>query len=447
MTRRLGVALASAVVVTALASAAGWLTGGPAQAAAFPGAFSTSAAADGLRQSMIVPGAPLTTSVVDVGAPSVQASLDSLGSSRAFASLPYPGETLATSSGLARTLSGLPVPDYPFYVHSSHPIVPQQEVATGPYRIRAESSEAASKATATGGPAVPDTAAVGFVRTDASTAATGSVTAEAESDVEAFTVGPLRLGQVLSRATVTLDGNGRRSSRADTHLVGAKVGDTAVTVSATGLTLAGTNQPLPALDAARAALTAAGITVELMPAEEHPTGVVAPTVRVTQRQPSGAQLISLLGGASAFVDGVPAAIPASGGPAAPPEVGPVPSSAGAAAPGATLTGSAEPARPTGSENLAAERLAAARAAATGSTPNAAPATPPAPDVPAPTAAAEGATPPVGGSAPNGEAAQRLASQLLGLSADAGPLYAALAVGGLVGLLMVGAALVRRGVAR
>ena len=43
-----------------------------------------------------------------------------------------------------------------------------------------------------------------------------------------------------------------------------------------------------------------------------------------------------------------------------------------------------------------------------------------------------------------ESAQRLAAQLLGLSANAGPLYAALAVGGLAGLLAVGAALVRRG---
>src|SRR4051794_14814560 len=167
MTRRSAAALFVAPVL-GFGLLAGWMTGGPAQAAGFPGAFSTVAAADGLRQSVIVPGAPLSANVVDVGAPSVQAAVDSLGNSRAFASLPYPGDTAAMGSGLVRTLSGAPVPDYPLYVHSSDPIVPKQEVVAGPYAISAESSAAASKATATGGLAAPGPAAVGLVRSDAS---------------------------------------------------------------------------------------------------------------------------------------------------------------------------------------------------------------------------------------------------------------------------------------
>ena len=454
MSRRRAVALAVAAVL-GLMLGAGWMTGGPAEAAGFPGVFSTVAAADGLRQSVIMPGAPLTATVVDLGAPSVQAAVDSLGSSRAFASLPYPGETLATGSGLVRTLSGAPVPDYPFYVQSSHPIVPEQEVAAGPYRIKAQSSESASKATATGGLAAPGSAAVGLVRADASAEAAESVIASGRSDVESFTLGPLRLGQILSTATVVLDGHGGRSRRAETSVVGVMVGDTAVTLTGAGLAVAGSNQALPGLDPVRAALAGAGITVELMPGDDRPTGVVAPAVRITQRQPTGARVLYVLGGASAFVDGGPGPAPGAAGntdvgvaPPGPPS-GPDGSGVGLPAPGARPAAVASPGA--ASAATGREELGSAAAGVTGNgeasaVPASGEASPASGAARSPSAATAARSAPSVAVADRA-AAERLAAQLLGLQADAGPLYGALAAGGLVVLLAVGAARWRWGRAR
>src|SRR5581483_1835738 len=91
------------------------LTVSPAEA--FAGTFSATAWADAVRYSFIVPSAPGSSTVTDVGGPSTQARLDALGDSRAFASFPYPGDLIVTLPGLFRGLSGIPLPgEYPFYV-------------------------------------------------------------------------------------------------------------------------------------------------------------------------------------------------------------------------------------------------------------------------------------------------------------------------------------------
>src|SRR5438445_6738615 len=72
--------------------------------------FNGVAGADGVRLTVFNATAPVAQTPVDGGGPTAQASLDSLGSSKAFASYPYPGDILIAVPGLLAGLTGLPAP-------------------------------------------------------------------------------------------------------------------------------------------------------------------------------------------------------------------------------------------------------------------------------------------------------------------------------------------------
>ena len=82
------------VIVAAALAVAGGAAGtasAEAGAAGFAGSYFASAVADGVRLTFIAPSASLSDTAADVGGPSAQATLDSLGTSRAFGSFPYSG--------------------------------------------------------------------------------------------------------------------------------------------------------------------------------------------------------------------------------------------------------------------------------------------------------------------------------------------------------------------
>ncbi len=309
-------AVLGALTLTTLALSAGFGSG-PASAAGFGSSFAALAAADGVRVTVIVPNGGLADEIVDAGGPSVQARMDSLGTSKAFASFPYPGDTVANLPGLVRTLSGgVPVPDLPFFVQSDHPIVPKQEAGTGPYVLRAESSDSTSTGTASVGLAAEGTGALGLARSDAAViSGPEAVVSEATSAIEGFVAGPFRLGHVVSHARVSLAVDGTLTKAADTEIAGAMVGSTAVTITSEGLGVGDTKAPVPDTAPVEQALASAGITVEVTPRQELPSGVVAPAVRVTQTQSSGSKVIYMLGAASASVagEGAEAAVPGLAG--------------------------------------------------------------------------------------------------------------------------------------
>jgi hypothetical protein len=425
-----------------------------ASAAGFGGSFSALAAADGVRVTVIVPNGGLADEVVDGGGPSAQARIDSLGTSKAFASFPYPGDTVANSPGLVRTLSGAPVPDPPFFVQSDHPIVPKQETGSGPYLLRAESSDSGSTATASVGLAAEGTGALGLVRSDAAVnTSPEAVVSEATSTVDSFTAGPLRLGHVVSHARVSLAADGKVTKAAETDIVGATVGATAVTITPGGLGIGDTKAPAPDTAPINQMLAGAGITVEVTPRQDLPSGVVAPAVRVTQTQSSGSKVIYVLGAASASSAGEAADSAAApgidtGSDAAPPsEAGSPTESGGPGDPNSTTapaTGLADPPSP-------AELTGAAGSDGTSSAESAV--RYPASFVVAPAAATttdasatESAAPPVAptqpGIAPRSSSGRAAAvSAVLGTAVDAKPLYGVLVVGG---GLALGVAVVMRG---
>lgn len=284
---------------------AGPLSGSAIGAESFEGTFGALAVADAVRITMKVPYAPASDTVLDVGGPSAQAVLDSVGTSQAYASFPYPGENAVTAPALVAGASGgsINLPAYPFYVGSVHPIVPTAEAGGGPYSIKAESDEASSTGTASVGLAVEGQGAVGQARSVASTMSSAeSVTAEGSTEVTSFAVGPLQLGRVVSRAKAVLDADGNLTRESDTRVIGALVADTPVALTPEGLVVGGSPQAVDATPV-QELLAQAKITVELMPEQEMDGGVVAPAVRVTQRDDAGSSITYVLGGVAVFAEG------------------------------------------------------------------------------------------------------------------------------------------------
>jgi hypothetical protein len=68
-----------------------------------------------------------------------QATLDSLGTSQAFASLPYPGGTVVGLPGLIAGVTGgkVALPAYPAYAYSDDPTTPYARREVAGYSLRA----------------------------------------------------------------------------------------------------------------------------------------------------------------------------------------------------------------------------------------------------------------------------------------------------------------------
>lgn len=275
-----------------------------AGAGGFSGTYSAVAGADGLRITLVQPGITLTKTLVDLGGPATQSSVNSLGESRAFASFPYPGDTAIAAPGLLRGAGNIPAPAYPLYVGSDNPAVPKQEAGDGPYRLQAESTDAASKALANVGLRIEGLGDLGLSRSESSVESTAEgVTAHARTETSAFSVGPLRIGHVLSVADTVLGQDGLLTRNASTSVVGAMVGNAPVEITAGGISVAGAAGPATDLAAINEALKGAGITVELLPKGETSTGVTSPALRITSQDKSGSAITYVLGRASASVEG------------------------------------------------------------------------------------------------------------------------------------------------
>ena len=93
--------------------------------------FEAIAAADGLRIELTTPSL-LVSNLFDGGVPVAQATANGSGQSRAFAAVPYPGDTPLTLPGLLLPILGLPsLPAYPLIATSSHSVQPESSVELG----------------------------------------------------------------------------------------------------------------------------------------------------------------------------------------------------------------------------------------------------------------------------------------------------------------------------
>lgn len=94
--------------------------------------------------------------LADPGNAVAQAQIDSLGTSTAFASSAYPGASIVTLDGtLAVLTNGMvgseEMPPYPLIAKSEYPLQPEDTVEAGSFRMRAESTAATSRGSATDG--------------------------------------------------------------------------------------------------------------------------------------------------------------------------------------------------------------------------------------------------------------------------------------------------------
>jgi hypothetical protein len=319
--RALCLAGASGVLATAVLAVATTVAGG-AEVPPAPTSYEAVASAEGVRFSFGAPGFVAVDTFIDGGGPVSQSVIDGLGNSRAFASLPYPGDLAISGPGLLAGLTGLPSPpSYPFYVSSSHPTTPEAKLAQPGYALSAKSTESSSEgATMTGGGSGSGTSAsaIGSTVTDATTsrdATSGVVTAVATGTADVVNIGGvLRIGQVDARAKVTR-GPGTDPTREASFVInGMSIAGQTVGFSEKGFAFAGTNTPIPQGNPLLDALKQAKITVEYLSRVDNPDGVVSPGLVIRQEQatPGGPTMVIryVFGqmAASATVSGSPTSI-------------------------------------------------------------------------------------------------------------------------------------------
>ena len=278
--------------------------------AAEGGAFTATASADAVRSTVTIRNAPLTDSPVDGGGPSAQAQLDSTGTSKAFSSAPYPGDTAINLPGTAAGFGVPCVPSYPFYIASNYPLSPKGSVDQGPYHLDAESGPQQSQAEARAGTADSTSGATASTLSNASTqvADDGSVLAAAKAETQSLTVGALRLGSVTSAATVHLKTDGSLDRTTSLDVTGVSVGGVAVGFGPSGFTVAGTTVPFPNADQLTSLLAAQKTTLSYLQPQQTDTGDVAPALQITTVQnvpgQNPANITLVLGRAVASVEGV-----------------------------------------------------------------------------------------------------------------------------------------------
>ena len=248
--------------------------------------FQASAAADGARLSITVPGATVVDQIIDGGGPTAQAAIDSLGGSSALAAQPYPGELAIIGPGLGASLIGAPQPPaYPFVAASRHPSTPEQSVEPNPgYSLVARSTESASEASARSGSA--DEAAKTLLTQATATVEAGpeQIVAEASNRVEALTVGPLSIASAVSSARVVGKPTGEPERQSSLVVDGIAIAGQAVGFTDAGFVTPGGATPLPSSDPLLQALASAGVTMSYLAPETTPTGVVAPGLRIVTTQ-------------------------------------------------------------------------------------------------------------------------------------------------------------------
>jgi hypothetical protein len=276
-------------------------------------AFQAGASANGVRVQYTVPGFILLEKFVDGGGPVAQSELASGDVVRAFASNPYPGDTVVSAGGLVAFATGLPAPpDYPLYVSADHPFKPEQtsQDASGTYRLAAKAGSTEADALAAVG---PDAAGV-LGRAVTAVADDGTVTARAETVSKGVSLGAdvLEIASVTSRSVTTL-APGASEPKTVTELLinGASVMGTPVGITPEGVRIGTTGIPLAVaeqLAPLNAALQQAGLTIQVVDGAAMKGGGSADVLQVTQvgavpvpGSPTGT-LIYRFGGATSFID-------------------------------------------------------------------------------------------------------------------------------------------------
>ncbi|MDP9181954.1 MAG: hypothetical protein M3P04_04155 [Actinomycetota bacterium] len=228
--------------------------------------------------------------VLQAAGPSAGTSLDSTGQGTAFASDPYPGTTVAELPATVATLTGLPVPPYPFFVATTSDDEPADYTQPGlelhaTCRVtRAPGCTASSLA----GTTPLTTQARSLVRQPSP----DEVVATAWADTEDLTLpGDVTLSGTHTSATVSLK-DGVLVRRSELSVARLTVGETqAFSIQDGKVLVAGSEVPVPFATLA-SALGTAGVEAELIAASQSRYGVVAPVLRLRTLLPGGPAVLT-----------------------------------------------------------------------------------------------------------------------------------------------------------
>jgi hypothetical protein len=271
--------------------------------------FSGVATADAARVTVVVPNAPATSSIVDTGITSAQAVVTSAGTSKAYGSNPYPGENAVTIHGTLAGFGVAGVPAYPLYAESVHPSAPKTEIGQGPFYMGASSTATSSEGTAKSGVAGEQNALLTSALASVRQGDDGGVASKAESKVQGFAAGPLKIASIVSLAEANLPGSGGALQKASSlEVTGFSVNDVAVQLTPQGLKVK--DQTVPADGKAlEEALAKANVKLTYIAPEELPNGIVGAGLRVSTQFtiPGNApsDVVWLFGRALAVIDAAP----------------------------------------------------------------------------------------------------------------------------------------------
>jgi hypothetical protein len=188
----------------------GSLTITPAYADGGP-SFDALANAYGVSPTVTNGSLPLGLTVEGSG-PVAQAHLNSIGNSDAFASTPYPGDTVAGLPGTAGAIFSVPIPAYPLIVTTQSGDAPKSGGLPG------ISLQAASYPAVAEGKSTIGTDLAGFTSSaEVASNQDDSVTAHARTTLGVNLLNLITLSGVDSSATVTADGNTGQLTRSS-HL-------------------------------------------------------------------------------------------------------------------------------------------------------------------------------------------------------------------------------------
>lgn len=245
------------------------------------------AAAQGVQVTVSASDNLLLAAPAGAGVPVAQACVDyGVRDSTAFASSPYPGESVIAAPGLISNQTGQEMPAYPAYAASRYPAKEHAEAEQPGYSLRADSSETSSAARARSALAPEDTDAGSTLATAQSVVdpATTAATSIAKSDIQPLTINDvLRLGRVHSVASAKVGSDGKVQRASDLRIGHTTVAGQEVVITPEGVHAAG--QEVPVLQTPPAdVLEQAGITVHYLSAERTRSGVLSAGLEITARQ-------------------------------------------------------------------------------------------------------------------------------------------------------------------
>ncbi|HEV7861646.1 MAG TPA: hypothetical protein VGR20_03060, partial [Acidimicrobiia bacterium] len=252
--------------------------------------------------------------LLDPGAATAQAQVDSLGVSQAFASSAYPGQSVLTADGSLATVTdgrvgSKEIPEYPFIASSGYPSRPTDRVEAGPLTMTAESSSLSSAGLATDGLGQ----AVARASSEPSTL---EASASAETRFGSVRLGKLvQVSGIRSFAAARQEPSGELRTTSVLEVAGLEALGTPIAVGPHGLVLGGRPAaplaPGDGLTAVLDSLRQRGVELSFFPERKIPGGVRAAGLELRLIQAPPPQVASgiddlvstiTLGGNQATVD-------------------------------------------------------------------------------------------------------------------------------------------------